>query len=179
MAISVKNISPEKLTSLLDWFSRNADEIYQNGTPGAKNVLDNALMRREFLPSPYSSRGFKGVLGESIDSVNYNPIYLGTDPDIVQDLANSIRTARGIAKYQGEYEPNTTNFLGTVVPDYTTASYLLKQLPLETPIPSAGLVRDFAPSYVLRPHNNTALGRWFNKRAQIDKGYIDPQDLPW
>ena len=188
MAISVKNISPEKLTSLLNWFSKNADEIYQNGTPGAKNVLDNALMRRPAFDSGIHVMDFpvkQTVLSKANDNLLYgaNSLPVG---NVRHSIIENFNSALDNSKYKYWHLPDTSVGLGEVVdwsdnmgiptvsyPKFTVGSV---QLPQEIPVDN--LVRVGGFDSFIRPHKNTALQKWYESQLQNQfKNYYS--DLPF
>lgn len=199
MAISVKNISPEKLTSLLNWFSKNADEIYQNGTPGAKNVLDNALMANAGVGIT-SPNAFSGVLGNALENVKFNSKYFPMQVDEAQNLYDATLNARTAANVNYTTPSKLTYGLGDVkgVYDYyknpielthNPIGVFSKSLQVPLDIESNNLVG--IPDYTtydtfrrIRPHNNTALGRWY-RQQYLPQDFNTPnfirdiQDLPW
>lgn len=209
MAISVKNIGPTKLTSLLDWFSKNADEIYKNGTPGAKNVLDKALSHDPRF-GIYTQNGLSGILEDALRNDIVNSKYSPMDVDAAIDLNDALVRASIRSKTNYITPPKLTYGLGDVIgkvdyyknPEtlthYPTGLFTkILQRPLDlnytnlvnTPDGKAlanlvnipdGTLTTFKR---IRPHNNTALGRWY--RGKLPQGFnkpnfkIDVQDLPW
>ena len=189
MAISVKNINPEKLTSLLNWFKTNADDLYAKGSAGVKNVLDKALMRQGgnyMLDLPdYNT---------ALAKASYNLSTSGKIPTVYNELGeidvfknpffNTYNDALSHASH-GRSPIDTANGLG-VLDDFggigetyydvpwtpkIPKSYSPGNVPFNKSMPLSNLVTEMPHGYYsrdvfVRPHKNTALNKWYASQLQ-------------
>lgn len=176
MAISVNNISPEKLTSLLNWFKTNADDLYAKGSTGVKNVLDNALMRRPAFDNGIHVMDFpirQTVLSKAHDNLLHgkNSLPVG---NVRHSIIENFNSALDNSKYKYWDLPDMSVGLGEVVdwsdnmgtptihyPKFGVGSV---RLPKETPVDN--LVRVGVFDSFIRPHKNTALQKWYTSQLQ-------------
>lgn len=174
MAISVNNISPEKLTSLLNWFKTNADDLYAKGSAGAKNVLDNALTRVK-RPIPFDYAGAKGtVLNDAFENmVHSTPQQL--DYNTWKIVDNSFDNALYHSRYSIEpgdpydiFNTAYTRHLDAAFPPLTNPEALARGDYFSTvspvPLPKEILTPQTQWMYGMRPHKNTALNKWFESQ---------------
>lgn len=171
MAISVNSISPEKLTSLLNWFKTNADDLYAKGSAGVKNVLDKALSSKPI----FSSSGMyvtDGAVPDSILNKAFN-VKLKNRTDMPFDdfhtLYGSYKDAVAKSKYSSFGDSDSLiSKLSAAFPPLTNPDALARgdffstlsprELPKEILTPQTEWM------YGMRPHKNTALNKWFESQ---------------
>lgn len=183
MAISVNSIGPEKLTSLLNWFKTNVDDLYAKGSTGVKNVLDNALTKLPYTPSPYviseSIPNPNGVLSKAYRNVGdvfrRNPypalkyIDENIDENTLKNLIFSYDDATKAAKTQTlGASDNLISRLSAAFPPLTNPEALSRGdfFSIRSPreLPKEILTPQTEWMYGMRPHKNTALNKWFESQ---------------